>query len=147
MGQKQAACDSTGAIVAFYDTIDSPAPENVAVANITDEQWQFLLDGQAKGKRMTIGATGSPALLEPLPASRADLAAAKRAARDVALASTDWLVSRHQDEKLIGNGTSLTADQFTTLLKYRQALRDLADATGWPSVALPATPDFVTAIA
>lgn len=144
MGIKQAAYDQTGGITAFYDTEDSPAPEGITVASITDQQWHDLLDGQAQGKRMAIDATGAPALLDPLPPSRAELAAAMRAARDVALGSTDWLVSRHQDEKLLGNGTTLTADQFAALLKYRQALRDLADATGWPNVELPAAPDFLT---
>lgn len=144
MGQKQAAYDLAGAIVAFYDTTDSPAPEGVAVANITDEQWQFLLDGQANGKRMAIDASLAPVLLDPLPPTRAELADSKRAQRDTALKATDWLVARHQDEKLIGDGTTLATEQFTVLLKYRQALRDLADAIGWPNVELPAAPDFLT---
>lgn len=147
MGKKLAAYNAQGAIVAFYDTIDSPAPEGVTVAEITLEQWLFLLDGQANGKRMALDASLAPVLLDPLPPTRTELADSKRALRDIALKATDWLVSRHQDEKLIGNGTSLTVDQFTALLKYRQALRDLADAAGWPNVDLPAAPAFVTAIA
>lgn len=147
MNTKLAAYDAQGAIVAFYDTIDSPAPEGVTVAEITDEQWQFLLDGPANGKRMALDASLVPVLLEPIPPTRDELADSKRAQRDGALKATDWLVARHQDEKLIGNGTTLTADQFTALLKYRQALRDIADATGWPNVDLPAAPAFVTAIA
>ncbi|MFM0427569.1 phage tail assembly chaperone [Paraburkholderia aspalathi] len=144
MGKKLAAYNDQGAIVAFYDTIDSPAPEGVTVAEITLEQWLFLLDGQANGKRMAVDASLAPVLLDPLPPTRTELADSKRAQRDSALKATDWLVSRHQDEKLIGNGTSLTAEQFTALLKYRQALRDLADAIGWPNVELPVAPDFVT---
>ncbi|MFM0097536.1 phage tail assembly chaperone [Paraburkholderia nemoris] len=147
MGNKLAAYNAQGAIVAFYDTIDSPAPEGVTVAEITLEQWLFLLEGQANGKRMALDASLAPVLLDPLPPTRAELADSKRAQRGSALKATDWLVARHQDEKLIGNGTTLTADQFTALLKYRQALRDLGDASGWPSVDLPAAPLFVTAIA
>ena len=49
-----------------------------------------------------------------------------------------------QDEKLIGDGTTLTPDQFAVLLRYRRALRELSDAPGWPIVDLPAVPDFLT---
>ncbi|MCX4139358.1 phage tail assembly chaperone [Paraburkholderia sp. SEWSISQ10-3 4] len=144
MGQKLAAYDTQGAIIAFYDSIDSPAPEGVAVTRITDEQWRMLLAGQKDGKRLAVNESREAVLLDPLPPSRADLAAAARAARDVAMASTDWLVARHQDEKLIGDGTTLTTDQFTVLLKYRQALRELSGAVGWPNIDLPAVPDFLT---
>ncbi|MFM0367856.1 phage tail assembly chaperone [Paraburkholderia aspalathi] len=147
MGQKFAAYNTQGAIVAFYDSVDSPAPGGAAVTRITDEQWRLLLAGQEAGKRLAVNESGNAVLLDPLPPSRADVAATMRAGRDAAMSATDWLVSRHQDEKIIGNGTTLTADQFASLLKYRQALRDLSDAPGWPSVALPAAPEFVTAIA
>jgi hypothetical protein len=144
MGQKLAAYDAQGAIVAFHDTIDSPAPEGAAVVSITHQQWLTLLEGQAKGKRMAVDAAGTPVLLDPPPPTRAEQADMKRAQRDAALKSTDWLVARHQDEKLIGDGTTLTADQFTALLKYRQALRDIADAPGWPNIDLPASPVFLS---
>jgi hypothetical protein len=39
MGQKQAAYNEAGAIVAFYDTVDSPAPKNATVIDITDAEW------------------------------------------------------------------------------------------------------------
>ncbi|KVE40086.1 DUF4376 domain-containing protein [Burkholderia sp. BDU5] len=39
MGQKQAAYDAKGNIVAFYDTSDSPAPEGSRVIDITDAEW------------------------------------------------------------------------------------------------------------
>ncbi|MET3229445.1 UNVERIFIED_ORG: hypothetical protein ABIC54_001619 [Burkholderia sp. 1263] len=45
MGQKQAAYDSTGAIVAFYDSIDSPLPAGLtAFIEITNEQWQTCIN-------------------------------------------------------------------------------------------------------
>lgn len=143
MGQKQAGYDAQRNVIGFYDDIDSPAPAGVPVVDITDPQWTFLLEGQTNGKRMAFDAQGSPVLLDPLPPTRAEAAVTKRAVRDVALSSTDWLVSRHQDEKLIGDGTTLTADQFAELLKYRQALRDIGDADGWPYLELPTIPDFV----
>jgi hypothetical protein len=147
MGKKFAAYDEGLSRIVFYDSIDSPVPDSVQAVEITIEQWQTLIDGQGNGKRVALNDNGMPALFDPLPPNRAQMADMMRAERDSALKSTDWLVARHQDEKLIGDGTTLTASQFTALLKYRQALRDLADATGWPAVDLPAAPDFVTAIA
>ncbi|KVC85471.1 phage tail assembly chaperone [Burkholderia ubonensis] len=146
MGQKLAAYDIAGDIVAFYDTVDSPAPQGTPVIEISNEQWFQLIRAQSAGKRLVVDGDGKPAALDPLPSTRAEIASVKRAQRDSALTSTDWLASRHQDEKLIGNGTTLSAAQFSTLIKYRQALRDLSDADGWPYIDLPQAPDFVRAI-
>ncbi|MCA8482549.1 phage tail assembly chaperone [Burkholderia multivorans] len=146
MGQKLAAYGADGAILAFYDTIDSPAPDGVPVIEITADQLDDLMRAQASGKRLAI-KDGVPVAIDPPPLSRAELANVKRAQRDMALKSTDWLVSRHQDEKLIGDGTTLTASQFEALIKYRQALRDISNADRWPDVALPAVPDFLTPVA
>jgi hypothetical protein len=46
MGQKYAAYDSTGAIVGFYDSIDSPVPDGVSAIKITDAQWQACFNNQ-----------------------------------------------------------------------------------------------------
>ncbi|CAE6841846.1 hypothetical protein R69746_06961 [Paraburkholderia aspalathi] len=143
MRQKFAAYDAQRIITGFYDSIDSPVPDGMQAVAITDEQHALLLAGQSDGKRMTLDDRGVPCLLDPLPRTRAQLADAKRTTRDIALHATDWLVARHQDEKLIGDGTTLTADQLVALLKYRQALRDLSGAAGWPNIDLPAVPDFV----
>ncbi|KVN57524.1 tail fiber assembly protein [Burkholderia stagnalis] len=145
MGKKLAAYNADGDIVAFYDTVDSPAPDGVAVVEITAEQLDNLMRAQAIGKRFAV-KNGVPIAVDPPPPTRAELATLKRAQRDAALMATDWLVARHQDEKLIGDGTTLTTAQFATLVKYRQALRDISDADRWPDVDLPAAPDFVTAI-
>ncbi|KUZ74972.1 phage tail protein [Burkholderia ubonensis] len=147
MGQKLAAYDIAGDIVAFYDTVDSPAPQGMPVVDISNEQWLQLIRAQSAGKRLVVDGDGKPAALDPLPPTRTEIASVKRAQRDSALTATDWLASRHQDEKLIGNGTTLSAAQFSTLIKYRQALRDLSDADGWPYVALPPAPDFVSGTA
>lgn len=59
----------------------------------------------------------------------------KKGRRDQLLSETDWLVTRHRDEKDEGGGTTLTAKQFKELLRYRKALRD------WDKVsALPVRP-------
>ncbi|KVD90260.1 phage tail protein [Burkholderia stagnalis] len=147
MGQKFAAFDARGNITAFYDSIDSPAPPGVNVADISDDDWRALLDGQSHGKRAALDGNMRPVLIDPPAPSREYVAASMRSQRDSAMDATDWFVSRHQDETLIGNGTTLTAAQFSALIKYRQALRDISGAEGWPNVDLPSAPDFVTAIA
>ncbi|KVC87936.1 phage tail protein [Burkholderia ubonensis] len=143
MGQKYAAFDAQGNITAFYDSIDSPVPQGVTVIDISDEQWRDLINAQSAGKRLVVDGTGKPVALDPPPPTRTEVASAKRAERDTALSATDWIVARHRDEKLLGNGTTLTEDQFSMLLRYRQALREVSDVSGWPNTTLPVVPPFV----
>ncbi|KVZ72526.1 phage tail protein [Burkholderia ubonensis] len=144
MGHKQAAYDAKGSIVAFYDSVDSPAPSGAHVIDVSDEQWIDLVSAQSTGKRLMVDSAGKPVALDPLPPTRAEIASAKRAERDSALGATDWLVARHQDEKLLGNGTTLSADQFVMLLGYRQSLRECSGMPNWPDVTLPSPPPFVS---
>lgn len=141
MGQKLAAYNAEGYITAIYDTVDSPAPDGVAVIEITADQWHDLMRAQATGKRLAV-KNGAPIAVDPPPPTRAEFANVKRAQRDTALKATDWLVSRHQDEQLLGDGTTLTADQFAMLLRYRQSLREASDLPGWPNAELPSPPSF-----
>ncbi|UXU86987.1 phage tail protein [Burkholderia sp. S-53] len=144
MGKKLAAYNAEGHITAIYDTVDSPAPDGVAVIEITADQWHDLMRAQGIGKRLAV-KDGAPIAVDPPPPTRAELASAKRAQRDFALKGTDWLVSRHQDEQLLGDGTTLTADQFAMLLRYRQSLREASDLPGWPIADLPLPPPFASA--
>ncbi len=43
MGQKYAAYNSSGAVIAFYDSKDSPPPATANVIDITDSGWQAAL--------------------------------------------------------------------------------------------------------
>lgn len=58
--------------------------------------------------------------------------------RNMRLNSTDWLVSRHTEEKILEMSTTLTDSKFTQLLTYRQQLRDITnqyttlDDVVWP---------------
>ncbi|KVN76049.1 phage tail protein [Burkholderia ubonensis] len=144
MGQKYAAFSEQGAITAFYDSADSPVPQGVSVVAISEQQWLALISAQSVGKRLVVDVAGKPVALDPLPPTRAEIASAKRAERDSALGATDWLVARHQDEKLLGNGTTLSADQFVMLLGYRQSLRECSGMPNWPDVTLPSPPPFVS---
>ncbi|MCA8198882.1 phage tail assembly chaperone [Burkholderia vietnamiensis] len=146
MGQKFAAFDTQGKITAFYDSVDSPPPAAAKVVEICDDEWRTAIEAPSRGKRATLDEGMRVVLVDPPAPTRVEIAAAKRAARDAALHATDWLVSRHQEEKLLGKGTTLAADQFAALIIYRQALRDIADAGRWPDVELPTAPDFAAAI-
>lgn len=75
MGQKSAAFDANGNIIAFYDSIDSPVPSGVtSVIEITDAQWQTCLS--------SFGWTvANGALAAPVPPSAAQLLAAAQAAQ------------------------------------------------------------------
>lgn len=48
-----------------------------------------------------------------------------RDVRDVRLALTDWLITRHYEEILFNTSTTLTGEQLQELRIYRQSLRDL----------------------
>jgi hypothetical protein len=71
---------------------------------------------------------------EEIAADVASKSAQMRAARDRALEASDWRVIRAAE-----TGVALDADWAT----YRQALRDLPNAEGWPDVTLPHDPDYV----
>jgi hypothetical protein len=75
MGQKYAEYNASGAIVAFYDSVDSPVPAGVtSVIGITFAQWQACLS--------TPGYTvANGALVAPLPPTDAQLLAAAQAAQ------------------------------------------------------------------
>lgn len=72
MGQKLAAYNTSGAITAFYDTVDSPAPAGVTTIDITDTQWQTCLSNS--GYTVVSGV-----LTPPSPPTPAQLAATAQA--------------------------------------------------------------------
>ncbi|WP_310631569.1 phage tail assembly chaperone [Paraburkholderia sp.] len=146
MGQKYATYDATGAITGYYDDAISAPPAGSQFVKLTTDQYRAMLDGQSDGKRPSIDASGNPVLLDPLEPTGDELAELKRAQRNAAITATDWIVARHQDELALGGATTLTAEQYATLLAYRKTLRDLPDSASWPGVDLPAVPDFVTAM-
>ena len=43
MGQKYASYNDSGAVIAYYDSVDSPPPSTATVIDITDSQWQAAL--------------------------------------------------------------------------------------------------------
>ena len=79
MGQKYAAYDASGAILAYYDSVDSPVPAGMTdVIEITDEQWLTCIS--------TPGWTvANGELVEPTAPTAADLLAAEQDAQWIAI--------------------------------------------------------------
>ena len=78
MGQKLAAYNTSGAITAFYDTVDSPAPAGVTTIDITDTQWQTCLSNS--GYTVVSGV-----LTPPSPPTPTQLAATAAQAQTAAM--------------------------------------------------------------
>jgi hypothetical protein len=74
MGQKLAAYDGAGKIIAFYDSEDSPAPVGATTLEITDVQWQ-----QCQGTPGYTVANGE--LAPPTAPTSAQLLASAQAAQ------------------------------------------------------------------
>lgn len=143
MSQKYAHLDADRFVIGFYDDEwHGDAIPSDAIA-ISDEQHQWLLAGQATGKRMKVDADGAHALVDRAPPTDDELAVSLRSQRDAALTATDGLVARHRDQQEAGTRTTLTVDQYKALQAYRQALRDVPAADGFPHVELPTAPDFI----
>jgi hypothetical protein len=115
MGQKQAAYDANGNIVAFYDTVDSPAPQGAAVIDITEAEWQFCISNQGS-KIVSNGALADAPPVDPavlLAAAQAAVKAQIRAHRDDLLLLTPFngktfqtdLTSKIQIMNVVGAGS------------------------------------------
>lgn len=70
-------------------------------------------------------------------------AAGLKGLRDSLVTRTDWLVQRHRDELDMQRATTMSAEAFAALLEYRQALRDVSLAAGFPHVDMPALPSVI----
>lgn len=55
-----------------------------------------------------------------------------RCARDIRIAAVSWMRERHTDELLLGKNTTLTEQQYLSVIGYIQELRDLPAQEGAP---------------
>lgn len=97
----------------------------------TDEQWAIK-----QGYALTdveLGTDGNWYILGQAPQpSNGELFNRLRIERDIHINSVLWMRERHADELELGKETSLTPEQYTTLLTYIQALRDIPAQPGAP---------------
>ena len=63
--------------------------------------------------------------------------------RNTLLTKSDWMVTRHLEEKMTGKDQTLSEEQFVEFLKYRQELRDTTKLEDFPFISLPETPKFL----
>ncbi|WP_256205396.1 MULTISPECIES: phage tail assembly chaperone [unclassified Pseudomonas] len=105
-------------------------PEDVVP--IDEARYNEVIANPDPAKVRSHDADGLPVLIDaPAWQPTADeLAAHERVWRDTQVSETEWLVARQRDEQDMQLATTLTAEQFTELLTYRQALRD------WPQSGL-----------
>jgi hypothetical protein len=131
MSQKFAAYDSTGAIIAYYDSEDSPVPVGVNAIEITDAQWQTCISNP--GWTVANGELVAPA--SPTSAQQAAAAwSAYQASAKSALDDSDITILRCYE-----NAVATPAAWST----YRKALRSIVGAaSGDPTQALPAKPAY-----
>lgn len=132
----------------FAEAHESPLEPGVfhIPANATDVQLpafdpatqtcRFYNGNWVVGVRTSTELPIEPTLEEVTAALALDL----RTARDANLRDTDWIVLRQQEEVMLGRTPTIPAEQWQSLLVYRQALRDLPEQPGFPRVQLPDYP-------
>jgi hypothetical protein len=120
MGQKQAAFDSTGKIIAFYDTVDSPAPSGVSVIDITDDEWHQCVVSQGS-KVVQNGALADA----PPPDPAALLAAAQTAVKAA--------IRAHRDDLLLL--TPFNGKVFQTDIASKIQIMNVVDSGSLPDYA------------
>lgn len=63
--------------------------------------------------------------------------------RNTLLTKSDWVVTRHLEEKMTGKDQTISEEQFVEFLNYRQELRDITKLEDFPFISLPETPKFL----
>ena len=79
-----------------------------------------------------VNVDGSITFTPPEPPSNDELFNRLRIERDARINSVLWMRARHADELELGKETTLTPEQYTALLTYIQALRDIPAQPGAP---------------
>jgi hypothetical protein len=137
MGQKLAAYDALGTIIAYYDDVDSPAPAGINVIEISDDEWRACIS--------TSGYTvASGALAAPVPMTAAQIAAQQAAA--------DWAERQEAAKEDLDSSDVTLMRCFENAIAlpaawvaYRKALRAIVGAaTGDASQSMPTRPAYPT---
>lgn len=99
------------------------------VVEVSQDVFEAMTEARSQGMRLISDGDGQPIAVKRLAPTVAELAEDERLWRDRELGSTEWLVARHRDEKDMGQVTSISLDEFSELLIYRNRLRE------WPTEA------------
>jgi len=111
---------------------------------VTAEHWQeFGQTAPPAGMRRGSDDQGRPAWITP-KVTPEDALQQERAWRDRQLKVTDSLVTRHRDELEADRPTTLNAEQYQELQRYRLDLRDWPDSELFPGASdRPAPPGWL----
>ena len=110
------------------------------VREVSVEVFERMLRVREQGGRVIPDEDGLPIAAPPLLPTSEELAEKERRWRDRVISTTEWIVTRHRDEVDMGQETMITPEQFSELLRYRQALRDWPTVEGFPNVDLRPNP-------
>lgn len=133
-------------------THTAPTVVDGKVPRWTGEKWEQVEDhkgksGYVNGQPHEIkeyGPLPEGWSVTPPPLTTEELFDRLRGQRDARINSVLWMRERHSDELELGTEPTLTPEQYTALLNYIQALRDLpaqpcapwgggGDETPWPT--------------
>lgn len=121
-------------------TRTAPTVVEGKVPRWTGKKWEQIEDHKGKSGYVN----GVPTKIKeygPLPGGWSDTPPAPtieelfdmlRGFRDARISAVLWMRERHADELELGKETSLTPEQYTALLTYIQALRDIPAQPGAP---------------
>lgn len=102
------------------------------VVPITEERFLSVIGNPEHGKIRSHDPDGLPILIDPLPPTTEELAVIARDWRDREISTTQWLVDRNRDQVAAGILLTLSSDQYSELMVFRQALRDWPMSEGFP---------------
>ena len=133
-------CDDYGGSLPHNCTAVKPVLQEGFIPHWTGKKWEQVenhkgKEGYVNGERMTVktygplpdGWSGTP----PAPTTE-ELFDMLRSFRDGRISAVLWMRERHSDELALGKETTLTPEQYTELLTYIQALRDIPAQPGVP---------------
>ena len=102
------------------------------VVEVSSELYGQMLLVREQGGRVVPGEDGMPIEAPPVPPTIDEQEEKARRWRDSQLTLSEWVVARHRDEVDMRLDTAITPEQFSGLLRYRQALRDWPTTQGFP---------------
>ena len=117
---------------------DCSMPDDVL--EVASEVFERMMRVREEGGRVVPDEDGLPIAAPPLIPTNEELTEKERRWRDRVISTTEWIVTRHRDEVDMGQETMITPEQFSELLRYRQALRDWPTVEGFPNVDLRPNP-------
>lgn len=128
--------------VTYLAGIHSAMPADAKL--ITEERYIAVLATPVEGKTIGHDADGLPILIDLTIEQQTALA---RGWRDSEIMRVQWLRDRHLDEQITGVRSTLSAENFSELLIYVQALRDWPENTSFPNaVTRPTAPQWIAGV-